>query len=258
MKYISFLAILSIVLSGCASGFATNYKPITSAQSTLYIPSNKPIEIIQTENIGLETKKWVEEGYLIMGVSDFVASSGSQNLKSLEKQASLVNAQVVLVSAKHLGSTTMAMPMTTPTSNTSTTNYNLYGSYGTQVSGMAQTTTYGTQTQYVPVTLSSTRYSAYFLGRFKNKTGVYPFELNENDKLQIEQNFGIKVGAVVRGSPAYLSGILANDIILKANKKDIYGVQGFLDITNPLQDESLEFDVYRNGKTIKKVLKIEK
>lgn len=195
---------------------------------------------------------------MIMGISEFVARTGSQNIKSVEKQAELVGAQVVIVSRQGLGESTIAMPVTTPTTSTSTTNYNLYGNYGSQVLGSAKTTTYGTQTQYIPVTLSNTKYSAYFFGKFKNKTGIYPFELDDGDKLKTEQNFGVKVGAVVRGSPAYLSGILTNDIILKANKKDIYGIQGFIEITNSVQNGDLELDVYRNGKTIKKVLKVSK
>lgn len=258
MRNILFLAILCITITGCANNFSTNYKSIATTSSPLYIPSSKPIEIITTENVDLETKRLAENSYMIMGISEFTARSGSQNLKNIEKQAALVGAQVVLASREHLGSTTISMPMTTPTTSTSTTNYNLYGNYGSQVSGRAQTTTYGTQTQYVPITLSNTKYSAYFFGRFKNKTGIYPFELNDKDKQNIDQNLGVRVGAVVNGSAAYFAGILTNDIILKVNKKDIYGVQGFIDIADTLQNGNAEFKVYRGGKTLVKILEIEK
>lgn len=258
MRNIPFFIFIFIILTGCASNFATSYKSIATVNNPLYVPANKPIEIIEVENISLESKRLLEDGYMIMGISEFVARTGSQNIKSVERQAVSVGAQVAIVNRKRLGETTIAMPITTPTTSTSTTNYNLYGSYGSQVLGSAKTTTHSTQTQYIPVTLSSTKYSAYFFGKFKNKTGIYPFELDDSDKLKIEQNFGVKVGAIVRGSPAYISGILANDIILKVNKKDIYGIQGFIEITSPLQDESLDIDVYRNGKTIRKVLRIDK
>lgn len=256
MKQIPLIIISILALTGCSNKFATNYQSVTTVSNPLYIPTDKPVEIITSDSPEYEIKKLVENGYMIMGTSSFTARTGSQNLKNIEQHAQSVGAQYVIASRKNLGSTTVSMPFTTPTTTTSNTNYNLSNNYGKQYYGNSQTTTYGTQTQYIPVTISDTKYTAYFFGKFKNKTGVYPFELTDQDKKKIEQNVGVKVGAVVNNSPSYYSGILADDILLKINKEDVYGIKGFLEITDQLKNGETTFDIYRNGKVISKKIKI--
>lgn len=256
MRNIFLISTVALILTGCANGYTTYYKPLATSKSPLYVPSDLPIQVKISENIDLDTKQLIEDGYLILGVSKFIARSGSQNLKDMEKQAALVGAQVVLASKKNLGSTTIAMPLTTPTTNTSTTNYNLRNNYGSYVTGSAQTTSYGTQTQYVPITISDTEYAAYFFAKFKNKIGIFPADLTDLDKKNIEQNGGMKVGLIINNSPAYYAGVLKDDIILKINDKDVYGVNGYLESVNNLEGEDVKFTIYRSGKILNKNIKI--
>lgn len=117
-------------------------------------------------------------------------------------------------------------------------------------------TPYGTQTQYIPFTVSSTGYSAYYLAKFKSKTGIYPFELTDQDKQEIGQNTGFKVGVIINESPSYYGGILVNDIVTEVNGNQVNGVKGFVEIVDTLPIGIAHLKVYRNGKYLNKQINI--
>ena len=115
----------------------------------------------------------------------------------------------------------------------------------------------GSQTQYVPVQVSFTQYSAIYLAKFKSRTGIYPVELNNQDKAKIDQNTGFKVGVVVNESPAYYANILPNDIITKINGIDIAGIKGFIEVTNIAPSGLMNIDLIRDSRKLRKQIRIE-
>lgn len=259
MKKISL--ILSLLLVGCVNQFADSYKIIATPNNPLYIPSSSELEIKETNDIKGDLQHFIEMGYAIIGTSNFSARSGSQNLQNLKKHAKTVGAQMVLVNRSSAGSSTVAVPFTTPiaTTSQSKSNYNINNNYGgyTSVSGNTTTTIYGSQTQYVPVEMSFTKYSAVYLAKFKSRTGIYPIELNNQEKAYIEQNTGFKVGVIVNESPAYYANILPNDIITRINGTDIAGIKGFIEIMNVAPSGATNIELIRGSKKISKIINIE-
>lgn len=251
-----------LLVSGCATNqFATNYKSIGNTDSPSYIPSSADIEVIEVQDIEKEAQPYFESGYLPIGTSSFVASSGSQNIKSIKDHAKLVGAQIVLFNRSSAGSNQVVIPFTSPTATTSYTqsNYSLnnQSSYYGSLSGNSTTTTYGSKTNYVPVTVNYTNYSAAYLAKFHSRTGIYPVELTNQDKATIEQNTGFKAGVIVNESPAYYANILPNDIITKINGVDVAGVKGFLEITNTAPNGLMKIELIRNQKKLNKTIPIQ-
>lgn len=259
MKKISL--ILSIMLGGCVNQFADNYKTIATTSNPLYIPVSGEIEIKETKDIQGDLQTYLERGYAPIGTSNFSARSGSQNIQNLRNHAKTVGAKAVLINRSNLGSSTITLPFTTPTTTTSQSrsNYNISNNYGgyASVNGNTTTTTYGSQTQYVPVQVSFTQYSAIYLAKFKSRTGIYPVELNNQDKAKIDQNTGFKVGVVVNESPAYYANILPNDIITKINGIDIAGIKGFIEVTNIAPSGLMNIDLIRDSRKLRKQISIE-
>ena len=249
------------MLGGCVNQFADNYKTIATPSNPLYIPSSSELEIKETKNLNGDLQQYLEMGYAVIGTSNFSARSGSQNLQNLKNHAKTVGAQTVLVNRSHGGSSTVTLPFTTPTTTTSQSrsNYNINNNYGgySSVNGNTTTTTYGSQTQYVPIEISFTQYSAVYLAKFKSRTGIYPFELDNKDNAYIEQNTGIKVGVVINESPAYYANILPNDIITRINGTDIAGVKGFIEFMNIAPSGSTKIELIRGSKKLTKTIKIQ-
>lgn len=257
------IVILAMLLvSGCATNqFAENYKSIGGAGDPSYIPSSANIEIIEVQDFAKEAPPYLERSYLTIGTSSFVARSGSQNLQSLKDHAKLVGAQIVLVNRRSVGSNQVVIPLTSPTTTRSQTqsNYSLnnYTGYYGSVSGNSTTTTYGSKTDYVPVTVSFTNYSAVYLAKFHSRTGIYPYELTNQEKVNLEQNTGFKVGLIVNESPAYYANILPNDIITKINGVDVAGVKGFIEIAKTAPSGLMKIELIRNQKKLNKTITIQ-
>lgn len=251
-----------LLVSGCATNqFAENYKSTGTTNIPSYIPSSADIKVIEVQDIEKEAQPYFENGYLPIGTSSFVARSGSQKLDNLKIHAKLVGAQIVLFNRHSAGSNQVVIPLTTPTTTTSQTrsNYSLnnYSGYYGSLNGNATTTTYGSKTDYVPVTVNFTNYSATYLAKFYSRTGIYPVELTNQDKLNIEQNTGFKVSLIVNESPAYYANVLPNDIITKINGVDVAGVKGFLEITNTAPNGLMKIELIRNQKKLNKTIPIQ-
>jgi len=249
-----------VLLTGCANNFATHYTSIASVNTPSYIPTNKPIEIIDIGENPDELNQFLRVGYLPVGKSNFIAQSRSQKTANIEIQAKAVGAQIVLLNRKDAGTSTTVLPMTTPVNSVSTTNSN-HNIYGNNVGlgniyGTSTTTTYGSKTQYIPVTSSFTEYTATYLAKFKSRVGIHPAELTDLDKQALDQNTGIRVKIVVDGSPAYFGNIIPNDLILRVNGQPVAGVNGFAEISNNLPAGRAKFEILRNNKVVTKEIEI--
>lgn len=249
-----------ILLTGCANNFAKHYTSIVSTNTPSYISTNKPIEIIDVDDDPNELNRFLRDGYLPVGKSSFTAQSRSQKIADIKTQAKAIGAQIVLLNRKDAGTATMVVPLTTPTASTSITNsnHNIYGAYSgvNNIYGSSTTTTYGSKTQYIPVTSNFTEYTALYLAKFKSRVGIYSSELTDQDKQMLGQNTGVRVSVVVNESPAYFGNIIPNDLVLKINGQIIAGVNGFTDISNNLPPGKVRLEIFRNEKKIIKDIEI--
>lgn len=255
------VALAMLLVSGCASNqFAKNYKYLGGLGDSSYIPSSADIKIVEVQDFSKEAPPYIEMGYLSIGTSNFVARSGSQNLQNLKDHAKSVGAQIVLLNRRNAGSNQVVMPLTSPTTTRSQTqsNYSLNNSTGYygSVIGNSTTTTYGSKTDYVPVTVNFTNYSAIYLAKFRSRTGIYPYELTKEEKIALGQNTGFRVGIIVNESPAYYANILPNDIVTKMNGIDVAGLNGFLEIVKTAPSGLMKIELLRNQKKLIKTIDI--
>lgn len=118
-------------------------------------------------------------------------------------------------------SRTVNIPLTTPTTSTSNTNGNLSvsgtGGYG-NANYSGTTTTYGSQTTYIPLTVNRfNKTAAYFAPMAKRGIGVMMRDAEPAEIARYEtRHLGI-VRAVRDGSPADKADILEGDVILSIN-----------------------------------------
>lgn len=259
MKNIVLLGLM-VSLVGCANNFTTHYTSIANTNTPAYIPTNKPIEIVNISDNQDELNRFIRIGYLPVGKSNFIAQSRSQKIINIEKQAKAVGAQIVLLNKKDAGKSTRIIPMSTPINSTSTTNsnHNIYGgNIGfNNIYGTSTTTTYGSKTELIPVTSSFTEYTTIYLAKFKPKIGIYPSDLTDLDKQMLGQNTGIRVGVVVDNSPAYFGNIIPGDLVLKINDRVVAGVDGFINISNNLPSGKVKFEISRGNKLLIKEIEI--
>ncbi|CCA93375.1 PDZ domain-containing protein [Novosphingobium sp. PP1Y] len=109
--------------------------------------------------------------------------------------------------------------MPTTTTSYSRGNVQAYGTGGSaHGSYSGTTTTYGSQTTYLPYQVNRFRKTAlYFSFVPKIGAGILTRELTPDEVAKFETRRAVAVQAIRDGSPAYLADILPGDIILTVN-----------------------------------------
>jgi hypothetical protein len=157
-----------------------------------------------------------EEGYGLVGVSSFVGAA--QHEKGAIKQAKKVGAAVVLITSKYRNTETGALPITTPTTQTSYTSgtMNAFGTGGSAFGNyMGTTTTYGSQTTYVPYSVDKYEQAALYFAPLAHKGFGFMLDRpTDEQKRTTGTNQGLQVLAVRRGSPAFTADVLPGDVLL--------------------------------------------
>ncbi len=153
-------------LGGCTNGYEQFYKPTPGlANSLIHVQpfSGEPRLASNSGDVKRDIRAMYEQGYVLVGVSDFVGAAANQS--GAIAQAKKVGAAVVLISSKYQNTVSGALPLTLPTATTSYSSgtVNAFGSGGSATgnySGM--TTTYGTQTTYIPYSIDKYEQAAFY------------------------------------------------------------------------------------------------
>jgi hypothetical protein len=259
---------LSTVLTACVSGYKQFYTalpgvtPEVIAERRASAPPENPIlERTAPANQESILAAYAQRGYVMIG-SAFFNSGQPESESSAITQAKAVKADLVLViNPQYTGSITTPVPFTTPTTTTSQTNTraNIYGSSGNAtLNGTSTTTTYGSQTTYIPVTQHRTDYGAIYFIRIPFTLGLFVRNLNEYERAQLQTNQGVTVLTVVEESPAFFADILPNDIILSINKTSTSTEERFSSLVNNFRGQIVEVEIYRNGKLLVKNITLNK
>lgn len=184
------------------------------------MPSTQEPEIISgTGDPDKDVETMWRRGYAPIGVSVF----NSPNAKTGDalRFAKKLKVRYVMVATRLASSSTSAFPLTMPHTTTSVTNGNasVYGSGG-YASGTysGTTTTYGSQTTYMPITINRFDKMAVYYGEVpKQGLGVMTREMTPDEMALVETRRAIVVRFVRDDSPAYLADILPGDIITQVN-----------------------------------------
>jgi hypothetical protein len=216
----SLLLAFFFTMAACASGYSEFYRPFDGAESILATRASAPPVTPLLERASELNDKLVmsyfRRGYMAIGYSFFNSKSGESESAALE-QGQIVGADVVLVlDPQYTGSVSTSVPITTPTTTTSysTGSATAYGTGGSATAyGNATTTTYGTSTTYIPITVDRSNYGAVYFVKRHYSLGILFRDLNDIERQELQSNRGAVVEVVIDDSPAFHADILIGDVV---------------------------------------------
>jgi membrane-associated protease RseP (regulator of RpoE activity) len=257
------LALVVLILAGCAtSGYSQFYQsmsgvtPADVAQTRAAPPPKVPgLEHAVGEGPQVQAA-YGRRGYVLIGYSSFNSGHSEKDASALAQGAKVRADLVIVIDPHYTGSLTSTLPITTPTTQTSYTNGSAtaYGPSGPVTAyGNSSTTTYGSQTTYVPMTVNRFDYDAlYFIKQGHVMFGANCRDATDAEHRTLQSNRGAYVLWVVDGTPAFKSDVLAGDIIVAIDGSPVYGYQGYLDLLRQKRGQKVDVAIVRNGQAMTK------
>lgn len=257
---------LSILLAGCVSGFKQFYQPAQGAtlEAIAALRSSPPptIPTVERSQPGAGQAildAYAKRGYVMIGHSMF-NSGRPESEDSAIRQGQNVGADLVLIlNPRYTGSVTSTIPITTPTTATSysTGTATAYGPGGTVTAyGSGMTTTYGSTTNYVPLTIHRSDYGAVFFVRQRFGLGVFTRDLNDSERQEFQSNKGAAVRLVVDGTPAFDSDILVGDVIATVDGVGVSNAKALNDLVRERAGKRISITIVRRGQHIDKQVQL--
>lgn len=260
MKKIALASLACVaILSGCANGFTQYYRGMSKDEVLARTGPRAPAEprTIRTNNVAAESEHLAENGYALVGESNFQGPVSRSAESKAVAQAKAIGAEVVTLAVADAGSSTVSMPIATPTTSTSYSSFNgtafnsAYGS--TNIMGTGTTTTYGTSTEYVPISVHRAEYYAGYWVKSKPPIlGVLVAPLSPEQHKQLGTNSGVLVRVVVIGSPAYKADIFKGDFLMSIDDDAFDTGEDFQSVTRAHAGQSVKLSIVRDGNAITK------
>lgn len=259
MKRLAMCAL--VLLTGCSNGYQQFYRPnpgIDAATIAAHRAGPAPATPL-VDHIGSFSPQvysaYGSNGYFPIGYSDFTSGRVPSASAAITQGKAVEADLVVVIDPKYLGSQSSVIPITTPNNSTSYTSgtATAYGSGGSATAyGSAVTTTYGTKTDYVPITIQRFEYGALYFVKVKTGWGVYATVLSDSQRQLLQSNHGLSINIVVRGSAAYESDILPGDILLSMAGQQLSMPADLRTIELQHLGQTVPVLLYRNGQVITK------
>lgn len=265
------LCALAAVAIGVASGFATAsdyqkfYRPapgITPERVAQARVQPAPAAPLLERASPLDPdllKRYAQRGYVIIGDSSFSSGNAESEASALRQGMTVGADLVVMLDPREAASRTIIEAVRTPTTETSRTSgtATVYGRGGSVTGyGNATTTSIGSSTSYVPHTVNRTAHGAVYFFRPRFPLGVYPRDLNDQERQLLSSNHGVAVDLVVNGTPAFAADILVDDLIKSINGRPVASSEGFNNTVREMKGQEVLIDLLRNGAPIQKRVRI--
>ena len=249
------MRLMAVIISGLAlsvgqiahaNDWEKFYRPIGSYSSLAIAYGGEPEMMNSSGNSDADIEQMWRKGFAPIGYTSFeTANNKTDDAVRLAKK---LKARYLIVQANLQSSRTTSMPLTLPHTTTSYTNgsASAYGSGGyAQGTYSGTTTTTGTQTTYIPITINRFRKTAiYFQEVPKTGLGVFSRELTPAEMQRLETRHAVAVRFVRDGSPAYAADIFPGDIITKINGQPVAPEVAKAAFTGP---QPITLHVDRNG-----------
>ena len=261
---LTFAAVL--MLSGCASGYTTFYRPapgatpeVVAAKRAAPPPPMPTIERAQPGDNQVIIDAYAKRGYAMIGNSMF--NSGRPETEGAAiRQGQAVGADLVLIlNPKYTGTITSSIPITTPTTTTSysTGTATAYGAGGPVTTyGSGTTTTYGTTTNYVPIAIHRSDFGAVFFVKQKLGLGLFTRDLNDMERQELQTNKGAVVQVVVDETPAFNADLLVGDVIVMVDDVGVSGAKMFNEFLRERTGKMISLGLIRRGQRIEKSVQL--
>jgi hypothetical protein len=250
------MVLLALFLSGCANPYQEYYTDTTHGRNILatpyIVPSPKQPQLFRGINQDEDTQKMLEDGYFLIGYSQFNTSevSSAYALDFAKK----IHAAQVIVYSRYTNTVTEMVPTITPETQTIET---VYAGRRRDRPSVSTTTITEFDTTYVPTAVNQYDYYATYWVQGKPPIlGIRPRNLSADERQQLGTNKGIVVLAVVTGSPAFKADIFKGDIVTKVNDQEIIDSKDLFHTVVPLQGQAATLTILRNGQTLTKQVQI--
>jgi len=261
MKHI-LIALLVVSCTACVNNYARFYTPVPDTLPTV-IASNRvappPATPLVEHTSNQDLEPYNRRGYVPIGFSNFWSTNNESDQGAVDQGRKIGADLVVIVNPIHSGSVTTHVPVTSPTRSTSYTSGSAtaYGLGGIATAyGNSTTTTYGSQTSYIPMTLDRYNYSAAYFVKRRYILGAMWRDLTNEERAERQSNSGIYITLVVNDTPAFQNDVLAGDILIEMDGVTIYGQQAASDIITRKRGEEVKLTIFRKGQLIEKRLKL--
>jgi hypothetical protein len=240
------------LVSGCAGNPYTKfYTPAPEAtlrvlpQRRVQAPPVNP-ELIRGINPTEDIPALQAEGWVVIGQSSF--NGPKLDSDDALEQARKVGADRVVMYGALASTEHTVVPLTLPTTQTSFSNgtATAYGPAGTATAyGSAVTTTYGTETTYLPMTVRRYDGLAFYLVKARYAFGGIFRNLTAEESQHAGTVNGTAIAVVVRGSPAAAAGILPGDVVLKADGEAVVDAVQLTSLLQQRQGQRVTFQILR-------------
>lgn len=252
------IVLAALLLFGCASGYEKFYQASPTPITNL-APYAGPAQLTYVQDDPrTAVLRMYENGYALIGFSSFVGPAADPD--DAVEQAEKVGAALVAISSKYRNTVSGSMPLTLPTTTTSHSSGTVTAS-GTGGSAFGTysgtTTTYGTQTTYIPYSID--RYdqvALYFAPLQRRGAGVLTMDLSPQEHQQLGTNMGVRIAAVRKGSPAFLADILPGDIVLSIDDLGVYDNASGLAAIARAYGRDAEIKLVRKGQPLTKTVRV--
>jgi hypothetical protein len=251
----------AVLLGGCASDYSKFYRSYPNATPDVVAKyrTNTPPKTPALEHAGGNPADIIavygRKGYGFLGYSSFSSGHRESDEAALSQGASVGADLVVVVDPRYVGSVTTSVPVTTPTVNTSNTTgaATAYGPGGAVTAfGNSSTTTYGSQTTYLPMTVQRFDYGALYLYKRRWHFGANFRDLNDTERNALQSNKGVCITSLVDGSPAHKADVLVSDLVVAIDGQPIFGQQAFSDFLEKDAGRTVELSIVRGDHPITK------
>lgn len=259
---VAFGAIGTLLLAACASGYSSFYTPATYATPEAIAsyraappPATPLLERLAPGNPEVILAAYAKRGYVMIGHSTFTSGTNESEASAV-KQGVTVGADLVLVlNPQYTGSVTTNIPLTTPTTTTSHTtgSATAYGPGGTvNAYGNATTTTYGSNTTYIPMTVHRSEYGAVYFIKQRFNLGALVRDLNDVERQELQTNQGVVVLTTVDDTPAFRADILPGDVIIALDGTKVPNQENFVKMTEERRGKLVTVSLVRNAQQLEK------
>ena len=260
------LLCVSAALTGCASGYKEFYRAANGmtaqhiTESRIAPPQNQPlVERARPGNPDEILAAYAKRGYVMIGNSSF-NSGRSEPEENAIRQAQEVGADLVLIlNPSYTGTVTSSVPIVTPTTSTTYSNATAtaYGRGGPVTAyGSGTSTTYGTTTNYIPISISRSDFGAVYFIKQKFGLGAYFRDLNDAERNELQTNKGAVMRLVVDGTPAFDSDILVGDVLVSIDGTAIASQMSLGELLRARSGRSVVISLLRRGQSLQKTVQL--
>ncbi|MGI0015693.1 MAG: PDZ domain-containing protein, partial [Nitrososphaera sp.] len=254
----------AIICGGCVNPFDQYYSGQPDARmspvyDSSYVVSGDRIPVYTSDDPERDVRTLRIKGFDVIGVSSFYGPDNQVNPEQVQSQGRKVGAHIILVKSKYKDTVSGAVPLVLPNNTTSysTGSATAYGPGGSATAyGSSTTTTYGTQTAIIPYSVSRSDYVAVFLAKARQRVGIYPIALTDEERRSLKTNSAVRVDFVVEGTPAFNADVFPGDYVVRLNDDVVSSPDTYVTLLNKYEGRDVTFHFVRDGKPLSKLIHI--